>query len=486
MKQLTIKQIHSDLIEKKYSVVELTKYYLDRIKKYNTEYNIYLNVTESEALTQAKITDDKIQNEQNIKLLEGIPASIKDVIITKDVKTTAGSKMLENFIPPYDSTVVNRLKEQGMVLLGKTNCDAFAFGASTENSGYGPSKNPWDKAKVPGGSSGGSAAAVSADLCSYSLGTDTGGSIRQPAAFCGNVGLKLTYGRASRYGLIAMASSFDTPGPITRTVEDAAIVASTISGFDKYDSTTYNDSVPNYADQLTKNLNGTKIAVLAESFGEGVEEPVKNNVKRSISVFEKLGAQISEVSLPKLKYGISAYYILVPSEISSNMSRFDATRFGYLSNNAQTLLERQSNSREEVLEEEVKRRIMLGNYALSSGYYDAYYLKAAKIRTLIKQEFENTLKDYDVIISPTSPTVAFNLNEKKDDPLAMYLADIFTCPVNIAGLPAISIPCGFSDSNLPVGLQIIGRSREEQTVLNVAYAYEQATPWHTKFAEVFE
>lgn len=479
----TIAALSQELKSKKISSTELTKQYLNKIDQTNKELNIYLTVTEEKALEQAQAIDKKITLGEELPALAGIPTAIKDVFVTKDIRTTASSQMLDNFYPPYESTTTQRLLDQGMVMLGKTNCDAFAFGASTENSGYGPTKNPWDTKKVPGGSSGGSAAAVAADTAVYSIGTDTGGSIRQPAALCGVVGLKLTYGRGSRYGLMAMASSFDTPGPITKTVEDAALVAQAIAGYDEKDGTTVTQEVPNYASFLQKDLTGMTIGLLDESFGEGVETGVKSSLEESVKVLEKLGAKVKHISLPKLMYGIAAYYILVPSEVSSNMARYDSVRFGKQSEKAKSLFELQTKSRGEAFEDEVKRRIMLGNYALSSGYYDAYYLKAAKVRTLIKQEFENAFKEVDAIICPTSPTVAFDIGSKSNDPLAMYLADIFTCPVNIAGLPGISVPCGFSD-NLPVGLQVIGKAWDEGTVLKVGYAFEQATDWHTKFPEV--
>lgn len=481
--QITIKKAHEALINKEISSTELTQNYLDRIKKHNEDYNVYLTVTPDKALDQAKKADAEIASGKDISPLTGIPASIKDIIVTKDVRTTASSKMLENFVPPYEATSTERLNEKGMVMLGKTNCDAYAFGASTENSGYGPTKNPWAKNKVPGGSSGGAAAAVAANLSVYALGTDTGGSIRQPAALCGVTGLKLTYGRASRFGLIAMASSFDTPGPIAKTVEDCAIIAETISGHDEKDGTTVTMPVPKFSQKISQDIKGLKIGVLQESYGEGVEEGVKKAFDESIKVLEKLGAQIKSISMPKLAYGIAAYYILVPSEISSNMSRYDGVRFGHRSSNAKSLIDLQMLSRGEALEDEVKRRIMLGNYALSSGYYDAYYLKAAKVRTVIKQEFQEAFRDFDAIICPTSPTVAFDIGSKSDDPLAMYLADIFTCPVNIAGIPGLSVPCGFSDG-LPVGLQIIGKAFDEETILRIGHNYEQATQWHTQFPEV--
>ncbi len=481
--KLTIKDAHEGLVSKKFSSTELTKNYLEKIKKHNASYNVYLTVTEEVALQQAEKIDVKIKSGELIAPLAGTPAAVKDVIVTKNIRTTASSRMLEDFKPPYESTTTGRLNEQGMVLLGKTNCDAYAFGASTENSGYGPTKNPWDGNKVPGGSSGGSAAAVAADLAVYSIGTDTGGSIRQPASFCGSVGLKLTYGRGSRFGLIAMASSFDTPGPITKTVEDAALVAEAISGYDEKDGTTIELPVPKFSQNISQSIKGMKIGVLKESYGEGVEEGVKKAFDQSLQTFRELGAELIDISMPKLAYGIAAYYILVPSEISSNMARYDGVRYGHRSNNAKSLLELQMLSRGEVLEDEVKRRIMLGNYALSSGYYDAYYLKAAKVRTVIKREFHQAFERLDAIICPTSPTVAFDIGSKSDDPLAMYLADIFTCPVNIAGIPGLSVPCGFSEG-LPVGLQIMGKAFDEETILRIGHNYEQATEWHTKFPEV--
>ncbi len=482
-KTLTIKKAHEALARKEVSSVELTKTFLDKIKKNNEKYNVYLTVTEEKALEQARKVDSRIAAGEQLSPVTGIPASIKDVFITKEVRTTASSKMLDKFVPPYESTTTTRLLDNGMVMLGKTNCDAYAFGASTENSGYGPTKNPWNEQKVPGGSSGGAAASVAADMALYAIGTDTGGSIRQPAALCGVTGLKLTYGRASRFGLMAMASSFDTPGPIAKTVEDCALLAEAISGYDERDGTTIELDVPKFSQNISHSIKGKKIGVLQESFGEGVEDGVKKAFEASTKVLKELGAELVDISLPKLAYGIAAYYILVPSEISSNMARYDGVRFGHRSNKGNSMVDLQMNSRGEVLEDEVKRRIMLGNYALSSGYYDAYYLKAAKVRTVIKHEFHQAFEKLDAIICPTSPTVAFDIGSKADDPLAMYLADIFTCPVNIAGIPGLSVPCGFSDG-LPVGLQIIGKAFDEETILQIGHAYEQATEWHTKFPEV--
>jgi aspartyl-tRNA(Asn)/glutamyl-tRNA(Gln) amidotransferase subunit A len=483
LKALTIKKVHDGIRAKEFSASELTKKYLERIKKYNSTLNAYLTVTEDHALNQAAKIDQKIQNGEEIPLLAGVPAAVKDIFVTKGIRTTASSKMLDDFVPPYESTTTDRLNNQGMIMLGKTNCDAFAFGASTENSGYGPSKNPWDKTKVPGGSSGGSAVAVAAGLSTYAIGTDTGGSIRQPASLCGITGLKLTYGRGSRYGLMAMASSFDTPGPMARTVEDCAIILQSIAGYDENDGTTVSKEVPNYTNSLQKDLKGKKIGVLKESFDDSVEKDVKNAISESLDVFKSLGAELIEISLPELKYGVSAYYILVPSEISSNMSRYDSVRYGHKTSQVSNMASMQSKSRGESFEDEVKRRIMLGNYALSSGYYDAYYLKAAKVRTVIKQTFEKAFENLDGIITPTSPTVAFDIGSKADDPLAMYLADIFTCPVNIAGLPGISVPCGFS-GKLPIGLQIIGKAFDEENLLHIGYAFQEATNWHEKAPEL--
>ena len=463
----TIYQLRAMLDKKEVSAQELKNYYLQRIKKHNTSLNAFLTDL-NDVKTFVKTKSD----------LQDIPYAIKDVFMTKGIRTTASSKMLNYFIAPYESTTTQRVNISGAIPLGKTNCDAFAFGASTENSGYGPTKNPFDITRTPGGSSGGSAAAVAAGLAPFALGTDTGGSIRQPASFCGIVGMKLTYSRASRYGLIAMASSFDTPGPMTRNVEDAALITKIISGYDPKDGTTVDRPVPDYKAGLQKSIKGKRIGVITQSYEQGVETSVKKALDKAREVFVSLGAIVGEVSLPKIKYGIPAYYILVPSEISSNMARFDTIRYGHQSDVGESLVEMVSNSRAEAFEDEVKRRIMLGNYALSSGYYDAYYMKAAKVRTLIKQEFSQAFSQYDALISPTSPTTAFKLGEKSNNPLAMYLADYYTCPVNIAGIPAISIPNGQDESGLPIGLQIIGDMFNEEAVLNIAYQFEQATPWH--------
>lgn len=446
---------------------ELISFFHQRAQKYNSQLNAFTTVLK-----------DPVKADVKNSTLQGIPYAAKDVFMTKDIRTTASSRILERFVSPYESTTTTRTHAAGAVLIGKTNCDAFAFGASTENSGYGPTKNPYDLSRTPGGSSGGSAAAVAAGLVPFALGTDTGGSIRQPAAFCGIVGLKLTYGRASRYGLIAMASSFDSPGPMTRNVADAALLAEVISGHDPHDGTTSTESVPQYTTKLAQNLKGKRIGILKESFGDAVETDVKKAMEQARQTFESLGATVEEISFSSIKYGIPAYYILVPSEISSNMSRFDTIRYGSQVQSPESLLGLVMQSRAKYLEDEVKRRIMLGNYALSSGYYDAYYLQACKVRTIIKAEFSQVFSRFDAIITPTSPTTAFKLGEKSDDPLSMYLADYFTCIVNLAGIPAISIPAGKDSQGLPIGLQIIGDMFNEETVLNVAYQFEQHTQWH--------
>lgn len=436
----TLTQTLDALKNKEFSQEEFNKAYLDRIKNLNPKLNAYLEIVENK---------------------KGIPAAIKDVISTKGIPTTASSKVLGNYIPPYNATAINRLLGNGISFIGKTNSDEFAMGGSGENSAFGPTKNPWDLNKVPGGSSSGSAVAVSADLCVFALGSDTGGSIRQPASLCGVVGLKTSYGRVSRYGLIPMASSLDSIGPITKSVEDAALVLDWISGSDGYDSNCIKEKFTMQPLRLQTGVKGLKVGVPKEYFGEGLDRSVKKVIEEAIKKLEELGAEIVEVSLPHSEYALAAYYIIVPSEVSSNMARYDGIRYGL--------------SRENI-GPEVKRRIMLGTYALSSGYYDEYYAKAAKVRTLVKSDFEKAFQKVDVIVGPVSPTTAWNLGEKVDDPLTMYLADIYTISANLAGIPALSVPCGFSDG-LPVGLQILGKHFDEETILRVGYAYEQATDW---------
>jgi len=462
--KITLKEAAQALKDKKVSSKELTSLAFAQVEKLEPRLGAFLTLTKEIAEKQAERIDKFVANNQEIALLAGIPMAIKDVIVTKGIRTTAGSNILSDFIPPYSATVYEKLNNAGAVLIGKTNLDEFAMGASTENSAYKLTKNPWNLDRVPGGSSGGSAVSVAADMVFYSLGSDTGGSIRQPASFCGVVGLKPTYGRVSRYGLIAMASSLDQIGPITKTVEDAILVLHTIAGHDRYDATSVEKAVPDYTKFLTGDVKNVKIGVPKEFFGEGVEIYVRDTVEKAIKRLGQLGAKVTEISLPRLKEAIAVYYLLMPSEVSANLARFDGIRFG--------------KAREE-FGPEVKRRIMLGTYALSSGYYDAYYLKAAKVRTLIYKEFEGAFKKVDVIVGPTSPVLPFKIGERVDDPLQMYLADILTVPVNLAGLPGISIPCGLV-SGLPVGLQIIANHWQEAKIFNVAYAYEQNFPFSEK------
>jgi len=458
--KLDIKQSYQGLKDKKFSSVELTKAFLNRIKKENT--SAFLEITKDLALSQAKQVDKDIALGKDTPILAGIPMAVKDNILVKGVKTTCASKILEKYVAPYDATCIKRLKELGAVILGKTNLDEFAMGASTENSAFFPTKNPYDLKRVPGGSSGGSAAAVANDLCCYALGSDTGGSIRQPASFCGVVGLKPTYGAVSRYGLVAFASSLDQIGPITKTVEDAKIVYEAISGKDPLDST----SLEFKKSSETKNL---KIGVPKEYFIKGIDSRVEKIIKQAIKKLEDIGAKIEEISLPHSKYIIPVYYLVNTSEASANLARYDGIRYG-LSEKSKDLLGVYLKTRGQGFGDEVKRRIMIGTYALSSGYYDAYYLKAQKVRALIKNDFEKAFKKVDVVLTPTAPTPAFKLGEKVSDPLAMYLEDIFTASVNLAGLPAISVPAGFAD-NLPVGLQIIGRMFEENNILGISQRF---------------
>lgn len=405
--------------------------------------------------------------------LDGIPVLVKDNICVKDEDTTCSSKILKGFKPPYDATVVRRLKEEGAVLIGKANMDEFAFGSSCETSCYGPTRNPWDLERIPGGSSGGSAAAVAGDETIMALGSDTGGSIRQPAALCGVVGLKPTYGRVSRYGLIAFASSLDQIGPITKDVEDAALLLGVIAGYDEMDSTSVDIPVPDYATSLTSDVKGLRVGVPKEYFVKGIDREVEAAVKRSINVFKDLGASVVDISLPHTEYAVSAYYIIGPAEASSNLARFDGAHYGYRAPDAKDMLDMYVRTRSEGFGREAKRRILLGTYCLSSGYYDAYYLKALKVRTKIKEDFDNAFKFCDIIVTPTSPTPAFRIGEKANDPLAMYLSDIFTIPANLAGLPGISIPCGFTRSGLPIGLQIMAKPFAEETIFRAAYTFER-------------
>jgi len=468
--ELTIVQAHQGLEKKDFSTLELTKAFLNRIEKKNKEISAFLAVNREAAISQAKKVDDLISKNKNISILAGIPLAIKDNILIEGQKTTCASKILKDYIAPYDATCIKKLKGQGVVILGKTNLDEFAMGASTEYSGFFPTKNPQDLTRVPGGSSGGSAAAVAADLCCAALGSDTGGSIRQPASFCGVVGLKPTYGSVSRYGLVAFASSLDQIGPITKTAEDAQIVFQAISGKDLLDSTSVELSETRSlsVDRERVSVKSLKIGVPKEYFVEGIEPEVEKVIKNALKKFENLGAKIEEISLPCTKYVIPTYYLICMSEASANLARYDGIKYGY--SKGKSLLDVYFESRAEGFGQEVKRRIMLGTYALSAGYYDAYYLKAQKVRTKIIEDFNRAFEKADVIFSPTSPTSAFKIGEKSTDPLAMYLGDIFTAPVNLVGLPAVSVPAGFT-GKLPIGLQIIGKPFEENKILEVAKIY---------------
>ncbi len=476
----SIREQHQQIVSKARSAQEITQEALDRISAVDGQLNSFLLVTGERALAQAKAIDAKVAAGEEIGLLAGIPIGIKDNLCTQGIPTTCASKMLQNFIPPYESTVTAKLKVAGMVTVGKTNMDEFAMGGSTETSAFGKTANPWNLDCVPGGSSGGSAAAVAAMECTVSLGSDTGGSIRQPAAFCGIVGLKPTYGLVSRFGLVAFASSLDQIGPFGRSVEDCAILLGAIAGYDAKDSTSLNIEVPDYTKALTPDLKGKKIGIITETMGDGLDSQVAAATNAAIEQFKALGAEVLEISCPRFRYGIAAYYIIAPSEASANLARYDGVKYGTRIENPENLLDMYNRTRAANFGPEVKRRIMIGTYALSSGYYDAYYLRAQKVRTLIKQDFEAAFEKVDVLISPTAPGAAFKLGEKTADPLSMYLNDLMTIPVNLAGLPALSLPCGFDASGMPIGLQIIGNVLREDQMLQVAYAYEQATEWHRK------
>ncbi|WP_144460908.1 Asp-tRNA(Asn)/Glu-tRNA(Gln) amidotransferase subunit GatA [Siminovitchia fortis] len=472
-----ISEVKELLHKKEVTVSDLVDQSLARINEVEEKVKAFITVDEENARAQAKKLDEQIGTDASNQALFGIPSGIKDNIVTKSLVTTCASKMLENFDPIYNATVMEKLNSKGTVTIGKTNMDEFAMGSTTETSFFHPTYNPWNLDFVPGGSSGGSAAAVAAGEVMFSLGTDTGGSIRQPAAFCGVVGLKPTYGRVSRSGVVAFASSFDQVGPITRTVEDNAVVLEAISGHDDRDSTSIKREVPNFVNSLTGDVRGLKIAVPKEYIGEGVSEESKEAVLAALKVLEGLGATWEEVSLPYSKYGLASYYIVTSSEASSNLARFDGVRYGYRTENPKNLLDLYKKTRSEGFGDEVKRRIMLGTFALSAGYYDAYYKKAQQARSLIKQDFDNVLSKYDVVIGPTTPTPAYKMGEVVDDIMTMYAGDLLTIPVNLAGLPAISVPCGYSNG-LPLGLQIIGNYFDEETIYRVAHAFEQATNYH--------
>lgn len=476
---LGLREIQSRLQAGELSVTELVKDSLQKVGERDEKVKAFLTVDEEGALASAAKLDQKLAAGEKRGLLFGLPAGIKDNIVTEGLRTTCASQFLRNFDPVYDATVVQKLRAEDSVTIGKLNMDEFAMGGSNENSSFYPVRNPWNLDRVPGGSSGGSAAAVAAGEVYFTLGSDTGGSIRQPASYCGVVGLKPTYGLVSRFGLVAFASSLDQIGPVTRTVEDSAYVLQAIAGHDDRDSTSANVDVPDYASALTGDIKGLRIAVPKEYMGEGVDPQVKESVLAAIKQLEALGATWEEVSLPHTEYALAAYYLLSSSEASSNLARFDGVRYGVRAENPDNLLDLYLKSRSEGFGDEVKRRIMLGTYALSSGYYDAYYLKAQKVRTLIKQDFDQVFEKFDVIVGPTAPTTAFAIGSQTDDPLTMYLNDILTIPVSLAGVPAISIPCGFVDE-MPVGLQIIGKPFDEQTVLRVSHAFEQNTDHHKR------
>lgn len=479
---LSVREASNLLTAKKISAVELTKHYLTRIKELNSNLNAYLTVDEDFALEAAAKSDERRSKNQSLGPLDGVPGAIKDVIATKDVRTTAASKILDQFKPPYNAFVTKVLSDAGTVTLGKTNLDEFAMGASTEYSAYGPSKNPWDTSRVPGGSSGGSAVAVAADLAPFALGTDTGGSIRQPAGWTGVVGMRPTYGRVSRSGVIAMASSFDQVGVFTRSVGDAAILLTELSKYDSGDSTHSNDKNNNFTSSIGQNIKGKKVGVIKEFFDSGLDENIDQAVNEAIDELKRLGAEVKMVSLPLLKYSLAAYYIMVPAEVSTNMERYDGIRYGHSSINTDpndSLIEVYGKSRDQGFGAEVKRRIILGSYVLSAGYYDQYYAKAQRVRGLIQKQFKSAFKEVDVLVGPVSPTLPFKFGESTSDPLKMYLADVLTVPVNVAGLPGISIPCGFSDG-LPIGLQIIADQFREDNIFSVASAFEASTDWSRK------
>ncbi len=474
----SIRELHQQLVKKERSATEIAQAALDRIESVDGKVNSFLLVTADHALARAKEIDAKIAAGEELGPLAGIPIGVKDNICTKGVATTCASKILKNFVPPYEATVNQKLLDAGAVMVGKTNMDEFAMGGSTETSAFKQTANPWNLAYVPGGSSGGSASAVAADECVVSLGSDTGGSIRQPASFCGIVGMKPTYGLVSRFGLVAFASSLDQIGPFGRSVEDCAILLNAIAGYDAKDSTSLKVEIPDYTSFLKPDLKGKKIGVIKETFAEGIDPSVAAVTQTAIDQLKSLGAEIVEISCPTFPYGIAAYYIIAPCEASANLARYDGVKYGDRVETAETLLDMYLETRAKGFGAEVKRRIMIGTYALSAGYYDAYYLKAQKVRTLIKRDFEKAFEQVDVLVSPTAPTTAFKLGEKFSDPLSMYLNDLMTIPVNLAGLPGMSVPCGFASNGLPVGLQIVGNVLREDQMFQVAYAYEQATGWH--------
>lgn len=476
--------LHDMLVNKEITSLELTQAVLARIDEVEGDVQAYLTITREEALAQAKAVDEKIAKGEEIAFLEGIPGAIKDNICTKGIKTTCASKILQKFVPPYDATVMQKLEAQNPVVLGKTNLDEFAMGGSTENSAYHPTCNPWNTDCVPGGSSGGSAAAVAAGTAVWALGSDTGGSIRQPASFCGVVGMKPTYGRVSRYGLVAYASSLDQIGPITKDVTDCAHILNIIAGRDEMDSTSLDVQVPDFTKALVQDVKGLKIGLPKEYFVKGMDPEVEAAVKNGVKELEKLGAEVVEISLPNTDYAISTYYLIAPAEAATNLARYDGVSYGERAEDAADLVDMMTKTRTQYLGEEVKRRIMIGNYALSAGYYDAYYLKALKVRRLVKEDYDKAFKDVDIIICPAAPSVAYKIGEKIANPLEMYLQDACTVPLNLAGLPGISVPCGYNKDKMPIGMQIIGKALDEETILRVAYTYEQSQSYHEDRAQL--
>ena len=475
--------LHDMLVNKEITAVALTEDVLARIDEVEGDVKAYLTITRDEALAQAKAVDEKIAKGEEISFLEGIPGAIKDNICTKGIKTTCASKILEHFVPPYDATAMTKIKAQNPVILGKLNMDEFAMGGSTENSAYHPTCNPWNTDCVPGGSSGGSAASVAAGTSIWALGSDTGGSIRQPASFCGVVGMKPTYGRVSRYGLVAYASSLDQIGPLTRDVTDCANILNIICGHDEMDSTSSEAEVPDFTKALVEDVKGLKIGLPKEYFVDGMDPEVEKTVRAAIEKYKELGAEIVEISLPHTKYAISAYYLIAPAEAATNLQRYDGVSYGERVE-SDDLVGMMTKTRTEKFGEEVKRRIVIGNYALSAGYYDAYYLKAMKVRTLVQQDYNEAFQKVDVIMAPTAPTPAFKIGEMVSDPLQMYLQDACTVPLNLAGLPGMSIPCGYSSQGMPIGLQIIGKALDEETIIRAAYTYEQSQNYHNEMAKL--
>ena len=483
--ELTVRELQEKIKRKELTAYDITKAYADRIKEKETDVQAFVTTLIDKALDEAKKIDEERENEEKKGDFAGIPIGIKDNICTKGIKTTCSSKMLENFVSPYDATVVEKLNYEKMINLGKLNMDEFAMGGSTEYSYFKKTRNPWDLNKVPGGSSGGSAAAVASNMVPWALGSDTGGSIRQPASFCGVVGLKPTYGLVSRYGLVAFASSLDQIGPITKDVYDSAMLLNIITGYDEKDTTSREVEKIDYTKCLKNDVKGLKIGVPKEFFGEGINEEVKESLEKAIGIYKELGAEVEEISLDIAKYSLATYYIIACAEASSNLGRFDGIRYGYRAKEFKDLKDLYRKSRSEGFGPEVKRRIILGTYVLSSGYYDAYYKKAQQVRTLVMNEFNKAFQKYDVLLTPTSPTVAFDIGSKSNNPLEMYLADICTVSVNIAGLPGISLPCGVDKSNMPIGMQLIGNKFQEGTILNAAYTFEQKTKFRENHKPTF-